>query len=397
MLELGIDEISLTLFPTRPINQDVKSDEWECYARHIIEHVATVARFREIFGPQKAYNKGWHGYDVVSTFGESAFCFKVAFHRNIPKMGVNLDFSAQALAFYLEATDQQVYEFMQSIQSDEYSLRLARVDLTADFINENHDVTHIYNDLIDSKVMAFREYTVKQTKQTKLIKQPYKLSGIIKGDDIGTLYLGSPKSKAFLRVYDKKQEQIETKGVNFKKAKSLNDWVRFEAVLRDDYAHQMTDQLLQVKNNNELGQLVAHTMACKFYLCYVQNGVLDCPTEYTQALLDASQNNTFALKSNNYTNTSLLRKINYVYNGSGLMAVLAMIEESWGLSAVYQFLELLAKAYQLTYKPNNENMAWIRAFSPVYQQTYTSFDDFICRNAYYSYWLEKTCSGVQIV
>ncbi len=392
MLELGIDEITLVLQPAGDKARDIDGENWANYAQKVINEVIELAGFRDVFGLTHLQNKGFNGYNRVVTFGEYGFDFRIAYHQNHPQMGVLVKFTAQSLAFYLEKTNLHVYEFMQCIQSDNYTQRLSRIDLTADFIDEDLDVYEIYGDLKDKKVMAFRKQLLPDKSGHKFLKQPYKLTGFIELDDVNTVYLGSAKSKSQLRIYNKKKEQEQRKGVRYEKARSVKNWVRFECVLRDEYAHQITDELLNVHNDDELGELVAQTIAYKFYLCYVKNGVLECPTEYTQALLDASQNNNFILKSNCYINTELIRKICYIFGGSGLMAIFAMIEKSWGMQGVYEFLNFLAVAYERAYEPNDQNKAWVRAFSPYYRTQNPSFDDFIITNSHYADWIEKTCS-----
>lgn len=393
MLELGIDEITLVLQPTGKQAEDIDGENWHKHALRIINEVAELAGFREIFGVSHHEKKGFIGYNQVITFGEHDFLFKVAYHQHHPQMGVLVKFSAQSLAYYLEHTEQQVYQFMQSIQSDNYTQRLSRIDLTADFIDENIDVLNIYNDLIDKNVMAFRRQVKDENKGEEFIKQPYQIHGFAEYDDINTIYLGSSSSKAQLRIYNKKKEQIQRKGVNYEKARNVDNWVRFECVLRAEYAHQTTDELLNVINDDELAEMIARAISYKFYLCYVKNGILDSPTEYTQTLLNASTNNNLTLKSYNYCNTELLRKIHYIYHGSGLMGILGLIEKTWGMDAVFDFLDFLAVAYQRTYTPNEQTSAWIRAFSPHYKQRNPSFDDFIVSNSHYAEWIEKTCSS----
>ena len=80
-----------------------------------------------------------------------------------------------------------------------------------------------------------------------------------RGGAYQTFYLGSQKGKTngFLRCYDKKAEQLQTMGFRYGDALNCDSWVRFEAVYRHDYAHQITEGLLSVKTVQELSQLIA--------------------------------------------------------------------------------------------------------------------------------------------
>lgn len=72
-----------------------------------------------------------------------------------------------------------------------------------------------------------------------------------------TLYYGSKKSKIFMRVYDKKLEQIKKSKVNQKQKEELlkiqSEWTRMELVFREERAHMAADFLLL---KEEIGLLI---------------------------------------------------------------------------------------------------------------------------------------------
>ena len=72
------------------------------------------------------------------------------------------------------------------------------------------------------------------------------MSAIDKDGAYETFYVGSRvgKSNGFLRVYTKKQEQIQAIGYRYDEALQHESWVRFEACFLHDYAHQLSEQLL---------------------------------------------------------------------------------------------------------------------------------------------------------
>ncbi|QFG01286.1 replication initiation factor domain-containing protein (plasmid) [Psychrobacillus glaciei] len=72
-----------------------------------------------------------------------------------------------------------------------------------------------------------------------------------------TLYYGSKKSKIFMRVYDKKLEQIKKAKANQQKKEELlkvqNEWTRMELVFREERAGMAADYILMSK---EIGILI---------------------------------------------------------------------------------------------------------------------------------------------
>lgn len=254
-------------------------------------------------------------------------------------------------------------------------MRLSRVDLTADFIDEGINVTQIYNDLQRKRVAVLREYESEKTGETCYRKTIQKYQGYAIDGEVSTVYLGSVKSNSRLRIYDKKREQIERSGNKLDKAKRCKDWVRFEGVFRNDYAHQISEELLQIKSDDEYANLIACTLAQKYRLMYVENGVVDCDTEYTQAIIDSITNGNFALRAPNSRNYELAKNLSYLIRGSGVAPTLYKIKEIWGDKAVSQVLDFLMD-YVDEWTPSDDCKRWLRVYKDDYQQGHPRFTDF---------------------
>jgi hypothetical protein len=205
-----------------------------------------------------------------------------------------------------------------------------------------------------------------------MIKQGYLIE-----QEVQTIYVGSYKSNSRLRIYDKKQEQIVHKGSKLEKALNCKGWVRFEAVMRNEYAHQLSSELMKIQTDDEFANLIAHAIAQKYRFMEVDNGIAGTPTEYTQMILDCLSNQQFQLKANATRNYALARSIAYIFSGSGIMNTLYKLKEIWGLNAVIEMLEYMLEALEDDFKPNDECRYWLNKNCSDYKNQYKDFDTYM--------------------
>lgn len=177
ILELGVDECTIVL----QMNQDQftidESFDWIEAAGVIIEKFISKADFVSVYGEAAPEKKAPIGYTTAVTFGEHPFYFAIAYHELHRSMGIIVKFSAQALDYYCEAKGIKLYTLLQNTRDSLYTMRLSRIDLTADFIDEGIKPTKIYNDLKDQKVAVFREFESKKTGEPVYRKNPMNLKG----------------------------------------------------------------------------------------------------------------------------------------------------------------------------------------------------------------------------
>ncbi len=124
---------------------------------------------------------------------------------------------------------------MQKVDYKDYLIRLSKIDMTADYIDEGIDVTEIYQDLMDGKIGIFKEYKRKNTGEIDYKRVLMKYEGYLKENEVPTIYIRSVQSNSRLRIYDKRREQLERKGTKLDKAvgcrKALWVWVIDELTL----------------------------------------------------------------------------------------------------------------------------------------------------------------------
>lgn len=378
MLELGVDEITLVL----QISQQLKSMynnssfDWSSVAENIIYTFITKSNFKTIFGESIPEKRPPQGYTVAYAYGEHNFYLAIAYHQFQMSMGIAIKFSAQALDYYCEASGLKVYEFLQKVKDSAYTVRLSRIDLVADYIDEEINVTTIYQNLIDNKIGLFREYESKKTGEVSYRRCEMQFQGYLKERDVPTIYIGSVQSNSRLRIYDKKREQMERKGSKLDKARKCHDWVRFEGVFKHEFAHQLSAELLNIKTDDEFANLIACTLIQKFRFMYIDNGVIDCETEYSQMLLDCISNQNFALKSPSSRNYDLSKSIGYMFFGSGVISTLYKIKSIWGDEAVLKFLTFTGE-YLKEWEPNDDCRYWLGKNSNDYRKNYPNYDLFM--------------------
>jgi hypothetical protein len=350
---------------------------WCAKAKNIIYEFEQKTEIENILGEVNYDVKAPEGYTVAQTYGLHNFYFCIAFHPFQIIMGVVIKFSAQALDFYLKNAKINVYQFLQQIcNSNLYLLSCSRIDLTVDYINNGINVTAIYRELETEKIALFQKYFSKQNCRFEYRKVKMTYQGIIKQNEIPTIYIGSPKSKARLRIYDKKREQIEKVGTKYDKAKNCESWVRFECVLRHSFSRQFAESLLFVTDDIEYTNLIANTILQKYSFFYVDNGVIDCETDYTKLLVDNLNNSSIVLSSLSSRNYNLENSIYHLFYGSGLISILKKIKAIFGVEAVKCFLDYVADTLE-DFETNNDCIVWMKKNVSYYKECYTNFQTYL--------------------
>jgi len=374
-LELGIDQITIVLKPSNLIEKEDIIFEWEEIAETIKAIFETKSDFINIFGECNQVKKGFNGYDTVFEYGNHSFLLKVAYHSSRPDMGLFIYFSSQALAYYLDKTNMQVHTFLQMIQDDMYEINLSRIDAFVDYINFDFNVTNIYNDYINKDTCVYlTAYNKDNTPYYK--KCSYIARNYSEEADIQTMYLGTRKSECYLRVYNKRAEQLNNYSSQYSKAQDCSTWIRFECEFKGMYAHQLTEELLNIQSDEELANLIANTILQKYSFFYIVDGERDTPTEYTQAIIDCVTNNRCILSSSRPMNYELAKSLEYLFNNSGLPTTLYKIKNIYGENALDVFFDF-TKQYLKLFRPNKTCDSWLKANKDLLLENEPNFEEFL--------------------
>ena len=377
MIEIGIDEFTVVLQLNDFLKSEVNTQNWHKVARSIIEMFSDKVGMIEVFGEINPVNKKLPaGYTNGFEFGIHDFYVMAAYHEYRFDMGIVIKFSAQALGYYCDSKGVKPYSMLQMAQDDNYTVRLSRVDLTVDYINEGLSVTKLYKRLIQKKVAVFREEETEKNNDKYYRRVDLQIKGICRGDSVPTIYLGSPRSSVRLRVYDKRLEQIERKGNKLDKTINCADWVRFEGVFRNEYAHQIGMALLNMKNDEDYIDLIASTMLQKYRFKNINKGVAGNDTRFTKKLISCIRTKSCILRSDISRNYDLARSIKYLIDSSGLVSTLYKIISIWGEEKAEEFYKLISKEVS-EYVPNEDVYVWLRKNQAEYMGKYPDFSAFI--------------------
>lgn len=377
MLEIGIDELNIVL---QPVHEDIGDDlgllTWPDLATYIIGAAADALNFGAVFGLARELSKRPAGYGEAVTYGEHGFYLAAAFNPGSPSQGVLFTFSAQSLAWWRERTGCETWELLQLVQrQDLFTVRVSRIDLTADFLDEGMSVQAIYDDLLSGDLVGQRRQIGKGG-TVQIRPWDWKPRGYFSDGEARTIYLGSQAKNTggFLRVYDKRAEQMETKGTHLDKAQACADWVRLEARLMGKNAHSFGYELERCTSDDEMKCLIAHVFTDRYIFRDTTSGAL---ASWSAALAAAAGNPSAVLLSAPSTrNHDLAAKLDHVADSSGLISLLHRVRGIWGNDAPEALMAyLLALADGRA--PTRETRAWVTAYADVYRREFISVDDWI--------------------
>lgn len=346
---LGVDELTLVLsLVDKAILEDL--DEWQEKAESMISEFAERANLETVFGSQKELeDKCPQGYTTGYQYGDHPFYFAVAYHPLHPDMGVIIKFSAYSWSVYCRGNSTNIRSFLKAVESDTYNLRLSRIDFAVDYQNWDIVVDDIYQNLIAHN-LEIRDF--KGRKNCSTITA-HEVNGVA-----DTFYVGSKKTgtRLFLRVYDKKIEQLQNQGFRMEEALNTSSWVRFEAVFKGKYAHQLTDLILQTEDE-KIGSLIADKVSEKFRFYDLRSESL---FDFSRALLERANIDTEHLRLESPRDNGLIGLLLHLVNGSGLFSALYKCDEVWGAKTAVVLLEHLYKLYTEQYEPNDDVKGWVK-------------------------------------
>ena len=125
--------------------------------------------------------------------------------------------------------------------------------------------------------------------------------------------------------------------------------------------------------------MIANSIAQKFQFFYIEDGVIDCETLYTQLLLDTMKNKNLILKAPSSKNFDLIKSIKYLYFGSGIVSTLYKIKEIFGENALSTFINTL-QDYVSEWEPNDDCRYWLYRNKEDYNTNFPDFDLFLREN-----------------
>lgn len=361
LLLLGIDEFTFTVI----LRDKIIINKWEDKAHNIINEILRYTLVEKVLDGQleeMAAGKP-DGYPKAFNLGLKDYYFAIAYHPSHPAMGVCVRFSAKAWAVYqvryveLYGTKIFLPELLKKLANNISEIvRLTRIDMTADYYNYGISLNNLYNELEADKIV------VQNDDGKTAIK---KLEFFGKDKHVETIYIGSKKegSRAYLRVYDKRKEQIETNGFRKNEAIQCSEWIRFEAVYKGKYAHDISEAFIHnlmddVTFTAYIAQII--TQKYRFFDCKDNDY-----TYFTKDLISIAEESRLSrLRCESPRDNSLSQSIQHIISGSGLFSTLYKIRYLYGEEAERQFLDDLYRFYQredwLSLARKKELQLWLK-------------------------------------
>lgn len=347
-ISVGIDELTIVLSADKTLLKGLAN--WKSKAERMITEFSHSANLEHIFGMKKDLDgKPPQGYTTAYQYGDNPFYFAVAYHPLCPKMGVVVKFSAHSWAVYCQRGWTNIKRFLDSIQSKSYCIRLSRVDFTVDYQDWDISVNDIYQKLINNRLEIHNH----KSEANHSGITAYEIDG-----KVSTFYVGSRKTgtRLFLRVYDKKMEQINNRGFRFKEALDVNSWVRFEAVFKGDYAHQLTD-IIMGTDEEKLKELIVEKVAEKYRFYDLESKKY---TDFTTALVEKSKEVFPRLRLESPRDNNFFNSLIHLVRSSGLFPTLYKCDEIWGDESSITLLKCLHDIYTDGYEPNEDAQLWLK-------------------------------------
>lgn len=362
MLDVQVDEFTLVLQSSKRPNC---IEGWASMAVSIIEEFVRLSKLEPILGKLEDSKQSLpQGYSNGFSCEDSTYYFAIAYHVDFIQMGICIKFSAHAWMEYRKQYESlygqsiQIHQFFANINDNSlYTSRLSRIDIAIDFINENVNVNTIYNQLSKKNQIV---KTAAGRKNHSIV------SAITKNNITSTFYLGSKGKniKALLRVYDKKKEQIETMGIRYHEAIHHDEWIRFEAVYKGAYAHDLSDQLEHINNDTELKDLLVSALTDRYHFYYAKSERL---TNYTKKMIDLLNQKNFMFTSPSPRMNLLEQSQKHILNGSGLFPYLYKVSHIWGEDGLKKCLAFLYNEFE-NYEPNDDVISWLQKYSVLYSK-----------------------------
>lgn len=368
MLYLNIDEMTIVIL-LKDTNK-LSLHNWDSLAERIIVNVENILSLKKIFGEKEfVETKNIQGYNKGYTYGLHPFYFRVCYHEYQHSMGVAIRFSAQSLIYYRSMFEKEFgttiepYEIVRYINArlPDYTVRCSRIDLYADYIDENINVDELRKQLDNGEYCI---YSIRESKNGKYyMPSSSKLHYTNVDGKVDTIYIGIGNKgvNSILRIYNKKLEQIKNYGIRYEEAVNCKNWVRFENEIHGKYAHSITKELLNINSNEELGELIASCILNKYTIMNKNNDRYIA----TKLLENLRNNNAYRFKNIKYTNNSLSKQLDYLMNKSGLISFVQKLFEIGDTKLVLHFFTYL-KEESMNRAKNRDTTKWLKENKKIY-------------------------------
>lgn len=229
---ISIDQMTLN-FPMKPVPKGLTIPD------EVID-IIRLLHLSEVFDSPTKGKTGMNGYTSYIRWGlAETGAITALFNLKRHDMGISLVITGKGKKIYEELCRQHDIDIdwkeIIKVVYKKYKGHLTRIDVAFDFINYNFSVNSIHEKLMN------KEYVFLNARDQKVPLSRLKFIGM--DGVIQTITVGSRRSDAFLRIYDKRSEQIEKKGIEVAIAYSSKDWVRVEGEFKHRQARSLGSEI----------------------------------------------------------------------------------------------------------------------------------------------------------
>lgn len=370
MINITVDQVTLVVFDN---NSKHGNTSWQDRAQKDIQQILYLSRLSELYTFTDENVKLPSGYTLGLSIDNAPSQLSIAYHPDYPNMGIIIYFSAKAWDSYLQTYQEtfrktiNIHTLLQELHFSSCDIRLSRIDICVDFINEKINISKLKRSLESGRTeLRYGKYKNSDKINPKNIqednlKKPYprntsQINDISKDFKTETIYVGSRSnnSKALVRIYDKKRE-LQERNID----KNVEDWVRFEVEFKEKFAHQLTLALLDCQSDNEAKNIILSAVLDKYLFFYTKSNRLH---KISKLMLEQLESGAFSFTTSKITDNSLEKSIQYLIRGSGLLALLWKVDQIYGQRSSPKLLGHFYQIYKNTFKPNKDHLSWLNKY-----------------------------------
>ena len=372
MIQVKVDE--LTLSATVDVTD---TERWPEDALDIVKALGVDTGIIEHLGDPMPAPSALMGYTTGFDYGTHSFLCKASFNDTRPSMGVALRVSAQALDQWRFVSNKHVREMLKgALTMKDAQVRVTRIDLAVDFVDEGLSVDEISQAVNESTVGFFKEQRDGILREISKGRRTHGKEG-----EVQTLYLGTRRknSRWLARLYDKAAEQTSRKGPHLAFALKQSDWKRLELELRHGFADQAGSFLAECLDDTIADNATARYLHLGCQCWHLDDeGKPDVEEPWSEALVRGELVPPFI--SDYRSLLDLENSYAYHATDSGLISLLNRVEGVWGPDAPGAVMgALLVEQHKAEVKDAVKR--WLHANAKDYRDLYPTIDKMLKEGA----------------
>lgn len=204
--------------------------------------------------------------------------------------------------------------------------------------------------LLDSKDLIIKSKQKSKKTGKEYYSQNRTTHNSIKNDGVvNTIYIGKKNSRTgFLRIYNKKVEQISKFGRNLKLAQECKSWTRLESVLKQDYSIEFTKHIRNVENTKQFVELLA-TFFNKRYTFFDKTNNKTLFSKY----LEQHNNLDINIRTKNFRHNDIDKIVASTIDPNGqFQSILFKLRAVEGTEATLEYLKQALEFNYYEYEPS---------------------------------------------